>query len=388
MVELSQCVGCSACSNICPQKCIEMKKDKLGFMIPYVDKTQCINCGMCDRVCPIQEGNDLKNEIEDFTTEYYAGWAHPNFMNDNSTSGGIATLLSKIFIQKGKVVGARFSQDFRTVEHIIVDDDMMCDQLAGSKYVQSNTEKVFPQIRRILDSGEKILYIGTACQVAGLKKYVGENRLKNLYTIDFMCHGVPSPEIWKKYVDYIETKQNSNLVSYNFRSKDKGWGVIRASAKFSNNKNWIQRGDFNLFHSWFGKHLSLRDSCFTCFFRSEKRVSDLTIADFWGIEKYYPNLSRKQGVSAIIVNSIKGKKLIDMVQHEQKIELYEVSHDSIWKTRSTALKNFSEPTQRSFFINDFISLPFDVFVRKYPSKTYKDLIKEKMKIIQKKRRRN
>ena len=208
-------------------------------------------------------------------------------MDENSTSGAVASLLMQEFVKQGfKVCGARFSEDLKTVYHKLSDDIGDIKAFAGSKYLQSDLKDTYKEIKKELERGGTVLFTGSSCQAGGLKKYLGKE-YENLYIIEFICHGVPAPALWGKYKEYLEEKHKAKLIKYNFRAKTDGWGKITQSAEFEPLKSFKNSGSKNEFHYWFGRHLSLRESCFNCLYRRKDRISDITVADFWKIEEYY-----------------------------------------------------------------------------------------------------
>ena len=372
------CIGCGACEVVCPRHCISLEEEIAGFLYPTVNEENCIRCGKCSKVCVVcaeRENFDIKDYIN-----YFAAWAKEPYMDAKATSGGIATLLAKQFIKTGFVAGCVLGENF-DVEHKIAYEAEEISKFTGSKYVQSRTGEVFESIKLNLEKGKKVLFIGTPCQVAAVKKCVGKNYDSKLYTVDFFCHGVPSPRAWKKYVNYLEGKRHSKLVDYNFRTKKNGWGGLYRTAYWDNGKEETVNGWACAFHGWFGKHLSLRDSCFHCKYRTEMRESDITIADFWGISKYYPDVKTSQGVSAVILSSEKGRELFENLVSDDQIEYIKVSRDSIWKDRKTVFENFEIPSERNRFLEDVDKLNPRDLVKKYPPQKLSDHIMKKLKNI-------
>lgn len=376
---IEKCTGCSACQNACPNGSIVMKRDGCGFLYPSINEATCINCHQCERVCEALNGcNELF--LDNLNSKYIAAWANEANMEPNSTSGGVATVLSKNFLESGRVFGAAFIDGVTNLQHI--ECSSLGDVLAisGSKYLQSDTATSFSNVKKALVSGEKVLYIGTPCQIAGLKKFLGK-QYKNLYTIDFFCHGVPSPLAWEKYVDYLEKKYHAKLLKYNFRAKLRGWGRIEQSAKFSSRRFFRDIGSLNAYHSWFGHHLSIRSSCFHCQLRSDRRVSDITLADFWKIEQFYPEVPTKQGVSCVILNTKQGEELFDEAVKKCQLISKVVSYESVWEKRKTTKSNFKEPLEREEFLQNLKTVSGEQLVKKYPSQTFWQLVLSKFKSL-------
>ncbi len=372
------CVGCGACSNVCPVECIEMKANAYGFLFPNISKRDCINCHKCEKVCvAINDNTEIFETYED--TEYYAAWAKPEYMIENATSGGVVSLIIGNFFKIGKVYAACFSDNLQNLEHILCNENTLLKYISGSKYLQSNSSKVLKNIESNLNDREKVLYIGTPCQVASLKKYL-KKEYNNLYTIDFFCHGVPSPLAWEKYKTFLERKYKSRLVDYNFRSKKRGWERMCVRAEFENKNEINQRSYENALHVWFGRHLSVRDSCFNCKFRKAERVSDLTVGDFWHIEDYYPEIPRDQGVSCVLINTANGKNLFNRLIEFDQINYEVVSSESIWEKRKTAKGNYKCPEERVLFLEDLANLSPEELVRTWPARSFISMFIEKLRL--------
>lgn len=376
--KMEECVGCGACSNICPKSCISMGVDKFGFLYPNINTAECINCNKCRSVCPI-EREDLFHDNKH--TSYYAAWAIPEYMNPNSTSGGIVSVLAQNFVNKEAFVcGACFDDQLYELRHYVINSREELDRLAGSKYLQSDSSAVMHTIKSLLEEKKELLFIGTPCQVAALRAFLQKD-YDNLFTIDFFCHGVPSPLAWKKYVSYLENKYRAKLISYNFSAKKNGWGKIEQAAQFEPKRFFGEVGRFNTYHNWFGHHLSIRSSCFNCHYRSDNRVSDLTVGDFWKIESYYPEIPTRQGLSSVFTNTQKGKSLLSHALKLNQIQLREVSYESIWEKRKTGKNNFVIPDNRDEFLLDLAELNPADLVKKYPTTSVMSLFVSKIKSI-------
>lgn len=374
---IESCTGCGACYNTCHTGSISMVRNSEGFLYPMVDLETCVNCHKCERVCMALNGCAELFQ-DNSNSEYAAAWALKENMPAKATSGGIASVLSKLFFcDGGHVFGAAFSSGVMDLKHIECLSEADIKSIIGSKYLQSNTTTTYSRAKTILECGEKVLYIGTPCQIAGLKKYL-QKEYDNLYTIDFFCHGVPSPLAWEKYVSYLQDKYHAKLVDYNFRAKLRGWGRLEQSAKFSPRRIFKEIGPLNTYHTWFGKHLSIRSSCFQCQFRSDRRVSDITVADFWKIEQFYPYIPTKQGVSCVIINSKRGQELFDSAVKKGKIVSNSVSYDSVWGKRKTAQTNYNKPEGRQEFLTDLSRLNAKELARKYPAQSLSKAILEKL----------
>lgn len=305
---LRDCVGCRACMEICPKGAICFQEDKQGFSVPVIDEDKCINCGLCDKVCQIGGENSLKNNK---ATRVW-GIKNCDSIRKKSSSGGIFTAAAQDTIKNGGVVfGAAFQDDMQ-VCHIMVDTVEDIDKLRGSKYVQSNMGTVYSDILKMLQDGRMVLFSGTPCQVAAVRKYLSTRHVSTdkLLTIDLICHGVPSPFVWKEYIDLIEKKFSKKIVEYSFRDKENGWKGYHIKIVFEDG-SVIRDTDFiRSFVTLFSNDLIIRQSCFFCEYASTTRCGDITIGDFWGLENVDKAFWDNKGVSMVIPNSEKGERAI------------------------------------------------------------------------------
>ena len=306
--KLEECCGCTACQQICPMQCITMESDEEGFLYPKIDESICIQCNKCKNICPIYHPNIPKGK-----TESYVGYAINESIRRFSSSGGIFSLVAEYVLkQKGVVFGAAFDEAFMA-HHICVDSKEELYKLRGSKYVQSRLESTYTEAKKCLKNGQLVLFSGTACQIAGLKKYL-EKEYDNLLTIDVLCHGTPSPKIWKLYLEDQEKKYDSNISSIWFRDKKLGWKRFFVSIQFENGQEYSVPFSNDKFMNMFLSNIDLRPSCYDCRFKAFPRVSDITIGDSWGIEKYMPEMDDDKGTSVIVVHTDKGRKVLNEIQ--------------------------------------------------------------------------
>ncbi len=305
IIEKNNCFGCGACQNICPVDAIYMQEDEEGFLYPCLDEQKCIKCDKCKQVCPVLN----KNETNSLPNEVLAGYSDDE-ERIKSSSGGIFPLLAKYILEekKGFVCGAAFGEDLK-VYHTIISDYADIDKLRGSKYVQSEIGDIFNQIKNLLKENKYVLFSGTPCQVAGLKLFL-EKDYERLLTVDVVCHGVPPASLFKKYLD--ETFKDDKIISFNFRDKElHGWNCAGGTAVTAN----YSRISNNDFFDGFEQNLYLRPSCGECKFASRKRVSDITIGDFWGIWDYEKVLSfQKEGVSLVAATTAKGAEILEKIK--------------------------------------------------------------------------
>lgn len=304
------CCGCGACFNVCPKNAISFREDAEGFAYPSVDEGKCIDCSLCVKVCPV-----LFPDGERFPLKVYAAKNRDLQERIQSSSGGMFLPLAReVLRQGGQVFGVEFSEDFCSARHACASDADGVKRFSGSKYIQSDTGRTYSMTKMFLENGVPVLYSGTPCQIAGLRKFLRKD-YENLYTVDLVCHGVPSPGIWRRYMD--ETAPEGTA-SVNFRDKVTGWKRFSLVMKDSSGKVlFSQREDENVFMEGFLKNLYLRPSCYRCPARKGRSGSDLTIADYWHLKKILPDFDDNTGVGLVLVNTAKGARLFDSVDFER-----------------------------------------------------------------------
>ena len=327
-----KCTGCFACFNICPKKAINMIEDDNGFIYPIIDEKKCVNCNLCKKICP-----SINNAEKHSNQKCYAVFSKSKEIREKSTSGGIATTMSLEIIKNGGVVyGAAYADNCK-VRHIRVNRVEELNQLQGSKYVHSYIEETYKNVKQDLTNEEKnrVLFIGTPCQVAGLKKYLNKD-YENLITIDIICHGVPSQKYLKDEVKRIY--DDTNIDRVNFRSGN-NYGFY-----IEKNKEYVYGIDIKKspYCDSFMNGLSLRENCYNCQYANPERVSDITIGDFWGLSKesnFYDE--RGKGVSTVIISTKKGMDFFEENRNEFYIEErpYEESVNGNSQLRKPTIKN-------------------------------------------------
>lgn len=304
----SQCCGCSACASICNKNAITMKPDILGFLYPVVDIDKCVNCGLCEKVCAFNNKYDISLNLP---KPVAYGVRHKDIDEVmRSRSGAVFVALSdKILEQGGVVYGAGYTDHFRVVHKRAVTKNMR-DEFRGSKYVQSDMNTVFLQVKKDLSEGLVVLFSGTPCQTAGLSSFIGKRLRKNLFLVDILCHGVPSPFLWKDFLNHIEKINKSTITEVNFRNKKIfGWKAHRETFCLKNGSKDIVC-DYRFY-----QNTPYRKSCNICPYTNTTRPSDITLADFWGWEKNVPNMNKdNKGLSLIICNTDRGLKLFENIQ--------------------------------------------------------------------------
>ena len=314
-----ECCGCTACFHICPINCIVMKEDEEGFLYPNIDKAKCIHCNKCKEVCP---NRNIENR--NTRTQTFVGYYKDDEVRKQSSSGGIFSAIAEwILQQKGVVFGAAFDENFE-VHHIAVETKEELIKLRGSKYVQSRLENTFLEAKEYLEKKRKVLFTGTACQIAGLKNYLSAE-YENLYTVDVLCHGAPSPKIWRMYLDDKKEQYQASINKVEFRNKDDGWKNFSINIAFSNMERFYTHHNKEKFMRMFLDNLDLRPSCYSCVFKEIPRISDVTIGDSWGVENYMPDMDDDKGTSVILVHSSNGEKIFQEIR--KKLIVSEVGLD-------------------------------------------------------------
>lgn len=317
IADKSGCCGCSACVQRCPKQCITMREDEEGFLYPLADVSICIDCGLCERVCPVINQNNPKLPLQVLAAK--------NNNEDKrllSSSGGIFILLAEQTIKQGGVVfGARFDENWE-VEHCFAEVLGELAPLMRSKYVQSRIGDTYKQVDQFLKQGRQVLFAGTSCQIAGLRKYLCKE-YENLLVVDVVCHGAPSPGIWRGYLNTICKEAGTNKITFiNFRAKqDEGFGwkqyglVIKGETLIGKEQTVSSKcfRDDTYLKGFIG-NLYLRPSCKSCPAKSGKSGSDLTLADFWGIESLEPQFADNVGISSVFVQTQKGANILNTLE--------------------------------------------------------------------------
>lgn len=376
ITDKSQCCGCTACANICTHNAIIMQPDALGFLYPVIDKTKCVNCGLCEKVCAFNINYDTTlNLIQPLA---YAA-RHKNIKEiETSRSGAAFIAISDYILENGGVIyGAGYTDHFRVI-HKRATTKQERDEFKGSKYVQSDLNSIFREIKKDLKNGTIVLFSGTPCQTAGLAAYIGKNLRKKLFLVDIVCHGVPSPYIWRDYLTFIEKKEKSKICKVNFRDKEKfGWTAHKETFKFINKKETSE----DYFTYLFYQHIIFRHSCQECYFTNLKRPSDITIADFWGWEKSDPTFNADdKGASLILINTERGKEVLKEVNKD--LTIFPV------KLKNCIQPNLQHPSimhpKRINLENDYMHNGFTYILKKYGNYGWKYNIRRflrKIKIL-------
>lgn len=324
-----QCTGCAACVNICPKKCIQMVADQNGYMYPQIDMNLCVSCGLCKKVCPKLNAISVHTEPK----ECYAFMADDETRKVSASGGAFSACAEYVLEQGGVVCGAAWTEEFG-LRHIIVENKLQLDLIRGSKYLQSNIGESFREVKNYLTAGRIVLFVGTPCQVDGLKHYLGKE-YDTLYTMDLLCRGVPPAGLFQRYLK--EEYGDERLQKIVQKSKKRaGWGAyteIVHSSGYSEHYNM----ENNIWMKTFLSDLIFRDSCYKCPYSQVKRTGDLSVGDFWQVTKLKKEYDDRLGTSIVIASTEKGKELIENVRMKlrEKVPLrFEVQYNSaLWSAR-------------------------------------------------------
>ena len=376
MIEIEnkkECCGCEACVQKCPKNCISLKEDEEGFLYPHVDTGICIGCRFCEKVCPVLNQGEKRQPIATFAAK-----SVDESIRMTSSSGGIFSLAAEQIISKGGVVfGASFDENWRLI-HSSADNLNDYKKYRGSKYVQSHIGDTYSEAEKVLKKGRIVLFTGTPCQIAGLRRYLGKE-YDNLFTMDFICHGVPSPGVFRRYLEeelekiahngeknsvllrpiHFSSKgdallsQGEAIEGIRFRDKRKGWkkfsfALDLAEDMSDGKKNTVSLSytlDKNPFLRGFLHDIYLRPSCYDCSAKCHKSGSDITLADFWGVGKIMPGIDDDKGISAVMLNTLKGKSLFDNLP----LKKWGVNYSDIIRYNSAVNKSCHLPKERDIF---------------------------------------
>ena len=361
VTDKSKCCGCSACANVCPKKCISMISDEKGFLYPTINEAVCVNCGLCEKICPILNS---KSNAEEKSA--YAAYNKDNETRKVSSSGGIfGCVADKILYKGGVVFGAAYSDDFKAIKHIGVESKADLSKLYGSKYLQSEIGGAYKSAEEYLKAGREVLFVGMSCQISGLKAYLRKD-YENLLTVDVICHGTPSPRVWKEYAVEKESEFQSKIVAADFRNKRFGWDKSVLLLLFANGKEYCALGSKDEYIKGFLMNLYLRESCYKCVCKGNNVLSDISLGDFWGIDNVLPNFSDNKGASAIILNTGKGKDFFNKIIKDNLVT-EEVTYDDVLKGNPALVTPVEKPGKSDKFWNVY---------RKYGlTKAYKKYLK-------------
>lgn len=341
------CNGCGACSVTCSRNCIEMIADYEGFLYPNLNLQKCVSCGLCEQSCPILMNKDTK---QNYRTKAFAAQNKNEDIRRKSSSGGVFIALALAVIEQGGAVcAAKYSKDFEVVHGIATTKEQLLDY-CGAKYVQSKTEQCFKEIKKLLCQGQIMLFVGTPCQIAGLSAFL-KRPYDNLVLVDMICHGVPSPLVWSKYLEERRQRDanGAELVAVNLRDKSTGWSRYGYSIRFDyqNGKVYSVHQKKDSFMQGFTSNLYLRPSCSNCKFKGVERCSDITLGDYWGVWNQYPEFDDNIGTSLVMIHSEKGQKMWKAILDD--FRTLEISNEEATQYNPSAIKSSPASNKRTAF---------------------------------------
>lgn len=322
-VSKAECVGCKACADICPKNAIRFETDQEGFWYPAIDAVKCINCNVCERACPAIHEANIRNSREDI--KVYDTCNKDREIRYRSTSGGLYYALADTILKKnGSIIGCAFTENYESACHIVSNDDSGLERIMRSKYFQSDTGGIFQKTKILLQEGQDVLFAGTPCQISALYNFLGKE-YERLYTVDFVCRGINSPMVYRKFLEELKKKYGSEVKDVHFKNKRRGWVNLGTRVEFKNGKVYER----NLVTDpWVNGFITgsfyMRPSCAECKYKKLPRVGDITMGDFWGIK--YSAEEEKLGLSLAVINNAKGNLLFEQSKNslnsrERSIEL-------------------------------------------------------------------
>ena len=329
-----------------------MERDSEGFYRPVIDEAKCVSCSLCEKKCPVNSRTEAPAEMC-----AYAAFSKDKEIRKSSSSGGIFAHLAKSIIKEGGAVFGAGYNDGLKVAHKTAESETALSELLGSKYVQSDTEGVYKEVKSLIDAGKKVLFSGTPCQCAALRGYVGER--EELFIVSFICHGVPSPALWEKYVK----EEFTDAVGASFRDKKRGWEEF--SMRVDTKKGSYNRSLYkDPYLRMFLRNLCLRPSCHNCSWKSDGSAADVMIADFWGVSKSIPQMNDDKGTSLVLLRSEKGKKLFEKIKGE--LVAQKTDPEKALRANTAYEHSVACPERRKEFFKDLESdISFESLSKKY-----------------------
>ena len=360
------CTSCAACENVCPKDAISMHLDKNGFLRPIVNEVKCIHCGLCEKKCPV------KKKVTSPNCNYevpivYAAFAKDVQIRIKSSSGGLFTCFAQKIIEQGGVACGVYQETPTSLYHTFVESAEDLEKLRGSKYLQSNPGKIYQRTKDFLNKGRKVLFSGTPCQIAALYAVLGERHYENLWTIDIVCHGTPSFMVFQKYIQEIELEKQGSIKKTFFRDKRLGWKQFSMT-------NVIEYCDGNSFqHSHtlqediflktFLSNICLNESCYNCNYNGIPRLADITIGDYWGVERFHPDMNDDKGIGLLMINNNRGKFLLERVKANITVQESELNKAIVYNP--CVLKSYPVHPNRDIYFKELKNLSLRELFNKY-----------------------
>ena len=378
IIEKSKCCGCNACGDVCPKGAITFQNDKEGFWYPVIDQTLCVDCGLCQKTCPVLTKAD--NVIRYDEPLVYAAYTKDEAIRIDSTSGGIHSMLALAMYEQNAYIGGAIYNKDHTVRHIVSPDRQLLPAIRSSKYLQSSMEGVYKEVRELLKADEKVFFCGTPCQVQGLYKFL-RKEYDNLTTCDFICRGVNSPKVFLSYMDMLEKQYGSKATEIKFKNKKWGWHNFSLRVNFENGKEYCKDRWHDLFFIGYLQSGNFaRPSCYQCTFKGFPQKADITLADFWGIEKIDPSMDQDRGTSLVMINSDKGKELFDAIKDKINWRQFTMRDAAAGNPALNSSLTSTSPDRDAFF-DALDKMPFDKVAKMFfPLPKFTDSLEKKLKI--------
>lgn len=366
-----KCVGCHACYNACKRDAITMELLSGGFLYPTIDSDKCVDCGLCKSVCPVN------NECEKvYPSKVYLAWNNDASERLGSSSGGVFSAIAKQLLSDGGVVVGASYDEHMNVCHLIIESYEELYKLQGSKYVQSSIGNTYSKVKSLLKSGRTVYFVGTPCQIAGLRSYLHKD-YDNLLTSDLICHGCPSNELFKLQIHELEQRFNSKIVDLKFRSKVRFGQGYDMEIKTEDGRIRFLNPDVVPYFYGFWKNISLRESCYQCKYATPERVSDVTLADYWRVKKYHKGIKTAKGTSLILANTHKGQELF--TKCSGNMVLIEDSIENAIKIQGHLSHPVKKPQSHILFVGEYDKFDWDFIKKKYLTPSIKYAIKMRVR---------
>lgn len=373
LIKKMDCTGCKLCKDVCLVDAISYDTDCEGFWYPSVNNDKCIRCGKCVSMCPSL--SDCNNP-DAYEPEVYAAWALSDEIRIKSTSGGIFYILAQEMLSRGGVIAAcKYRENYKSAFHTIGEKIEDVEDFKGSKYFQSDTDGIYKEVKDRIQSGRKVLFCGTPCQVSGLNRYVGAKE-PNLITVDFICRGINSPLVFKKYVNECERHHGSPVKKVHLKNKSKGWTKLGTYMEFQNGKTYYRdRFTDPWVNGYVRGDLFMRPCCSECKYKRQVRIADISIGDFWGLEGTKADMSK--GISVILINTDKGSKYLESVKDKLFIE--QRTYEEVLKGNGCLLNSAKMGARRQEFFDKIDKMEFEELVWSLLGETKKSIYIQEIK---------
>ncbi len=381
-IPVTDCCGCTACASACPTRAIDMKPNEEGFLYPSVNGDLCYSCHKCEKACPLINPAPVADAFSDCVVVQ----SKDEEVLNESTSGGFVDALCRYMIEEkgGYVCGVAFDSDF-IPRHTIVDTYQEAKAFRNSKYAQSDLGTAFCDIKELLKQNKNVLFIGTPCQVAGLHSFLGKD-FSRLVCVDLVCRSVPSPKLWRMYLDWQEQRYRSKITKVVCRKKTYGYHSGALEIDFENGKHYAGSNRVDYYMKSFHGDVCSRESCYNCKFKTKHRCSDFTAFDSWRPASVTtpPIVDNDRGYSNVLVHTDKGKEIVGSLK---EIDLYSANADRLLSVMGSMVSaSIKQKKERTSFYSDLNTQGFYRTAKKYSRISSKDRIIESLKPIRYKHR--